>query len=448
MPRKKSTSVPAKRGQPDPMRIIAEATAAEIGADFLSALVRCMHDAMDVSVALITRGVGDPPVRAQASFSWRKAGTRFPDAYDLEGTPCKLVYQGQQILVPEALWRQFPREAGKEGYCGVPLKSSSGRVVGHFSVFSDLPIADPERAQSIMRIFGMRVEAELRRIENERDREALVSRLSHALERLAHQHQLTRDANAFKTDALGMVAHDLRSPLAAIVSRADFIEQLLQKEAADGKSATAAMLREKLQSSCASITRSADRMEQMIAGLLTQARTEARSISLRCAEVDLADPVRAAIGLNHAAAEAKQLRVTEKLAHGTNSIADEDRLIEAIDNLLSNAVKYSAASGAILVETGSDADPGFAYVRVSDRGQGLSADDIAQAFQRFQRLSAIPTGGETSTGLGLAIVKAIAEAHGGSVEASSAGKGKGGTFTLRLPLAGPASTAPGIKRRR
>ena len=103
-------------------------------------------------------------------------------------------------------------------------------------------------------------------------------------------------------------------------------------------------------------------------------------------------------------------------------------------------MKYSAAGGAVLVETGRDADPSFAYVRVSDRGQGLNADDIAQAFQRFQRLSAIPTGSETSTGLGLAIVKAIAEAHGGSVEASSAGKGKGGTFTLRLPVAGPAST--------
>ena len=223
MSRRKSTPAPKQPTPRDAIQVIAEATAAEIGSDYLSALVRSMHEAMDVSVALITRGVGDPPVRARASFSWRKAGTRFPDEYDLEGTPCKLVYQGQQILVPEALWRQFPREAGQEGYCGVPLRSSSGRIVGHFSVFSDLPIADPERAQGIMRILGMRVEAELQRIDNEREREALVSRLSQALERLAHQHQLTREANAFKTDALGMVAHDLRSPLTRLKGRIEVI---------------------------------------------------------------------------------------------------------------------------------------------------------------------------------------------------------------------------------
>ena len=436
MPRSKTTSPSRKISRHDPIHVIAESTAAEIGTEFLRALVRCMHDAMDVSVALITRGIGEPPVRARASFSWRKAGSKFPDEYDLEGTPCSLVYKGQQLLVPEELWRQFPREIGKEGYCGVPLKNSSGSVVGHFSVFSDLPITSPDRAQGIMRIFGMRVEAELQRIESEREREVLIGRLSHAINRLNHQHQLTRQANAFKTDALGMVAHDLRSPLAAIVSRAELIGQLIEKAAGRGKDGSTATLREKLQISCDSIGRSADRMEQMIAGLLASARTEARAIPLRCAEVDLADPVRTAIGLNHAAAEAKKLRVTEKLGDMGRIVADEDRLIEAIDNLLSNAVKYSAAGGAILIETGVDG--GIAYVRVTDRGQGLSEDDIGQAFRRFQRLSAKPTAGESSTGLGLAIVKAIAEAHGGSVEASSGGKGAGSTFTLRLPFAGPA----------
>jgi signal transduction histidine kinase len=423
----------------DPIYRIAESTAAEIGTDFLSALVRCMHDAMDVSVALITRGIGEPPVRARAAFSWRKAGSEFPEEYDLEGTPCSLVYQGQRLLVPEELWRKFPRDAGKEGYCGVPLRNSSGRVAGHFSVFSDLPIASPERAEGIMRIFGLRVEAELQRIESEREREALVARLSHAIGRLDHQHRRTRRANEFKTEALSMVAHDLRSPLAAIINRAEFIGALIDKDAAGGdKDKSASTLREKLHASCAAISRSADRMEQMIADLLVSARNEASAISLRCTAVDLADPVRTAIGLNQAAANGKQLRISETLTHAGRIMADEDRLIEAIDNLLSNAVKYSSTGGAIVVETGSDADAGFAFVRISDRGQGMSEEDVAQAFQRFQRLSAKPTAGESSTGLGLAIVKAIAEAHGGSVEAASAGKGHGSAFTLRLSVVGPA----------
>lgn len=435
MSRKKSSPA-AKQGADDPIRVIAEATAADIGTSFLLALVRSMHQAMDVSAAMITRGVGDPPVRARASYSWKKSGAQVPDEYDLEGTPCRLVYQGQTIVVPEQLWQKFPREAGFESYCGVPLRNAGGGVVGHFAVLSDSPIADVARTESIMRIFGMRVEAELQRIESEREREALVARLSHAIGRLDHQHRRTRAANEFKTEALSMVAHDLRSPLAAIINRAEYIGALIDKDAAgrdDHKSAST--LREKLHTSCEAIGRSAGRMEQMIADLLTAARNEARSISLRCTAIDLADPVHAAIGLNQAAADKKQLRIVATLGHAGPIAADEDRLIEAIDNLLSNAVKYSTAGGAILVETGSDADAGFAYVRVSDRGQGMSQEDVKLAFQRFQRLSAKPTAGETSTGLGLAIVKAVAEAHGGSAEAASAGKGKGSTFTLRLPVA-------------
>ena len=81
----------------------------------------------------------------------------------------------------------------------------------------------------------------------------------------------------------------------------------------------------------------------------------------------------------------------------------------------------------------------LAEIGVADEGPGLDDQDLARAFQRYQTLSAKPTGGETSIGLGLAIVKAIADAHGGSVEAASAGKGKGSTFFLRLPLAAGAA---------
>jgi signal transduction histidine kinase len=120
-------------------------------------------------------------------------------------------------------------------------------------------------------------------------------------------------------------------------------------------------------------------------------------------------------------------------------IADADRVIEAVDNLISNAVKYSPADGEVQVEARIDRSAGVAQVSVTDRGQGMSQEDIARAFQRFQRLSAKPTAGESSTGLGLAIVKAIAEAHGGTVEAASAGKGQGSTFTLVLPVSGPGA---------
>ena len=128
--------------------MIAEATAGEVGTDFLATLVRSMHAAMDVSVAFITRGIGDPPNRARASYSWKKTGTSFPDEYDLEGTPCRLVYEGQQVLVPEQLWQRFPREVGLQSYFGVPLKDAGGRIIGHFAVISDAPIRDTGRVRA------------------------------------------------------------------------------------------------------------------------------------------------------------------------------------------------------------------------------------------------------------------------------------------------------------
>jgi signal transduction histidine kinase len=147
--------------------------------------------------------------------------------------------------------------------------------------------------------------------------------------------------------------------------------------------------------------------------------------------------VRAAIGLNQRAAEAKGIRIACVEGEPAMIIADADRVIEAVDNLISNAVKYSPTGSEVVVEASLDRCAALALISVADRGEGMSESDIAGAFQRFQQLSAKPTAGESSTGLGLAIVRAIAEAHGGSVEATSAGKGQGSTFRLRLPVSGP-----------
>jgi signal transduction histidine kinase len=84
-------------------------------------------------------------------------------------------------------------------------------------------------------------------------------------------------------------------------------------------------------------------------------------------------------------------------------------------------------------------------IAVADEGAGLTEEDISRLFGRFQRLSARPTGGESSTGLGLSIVKRIVELHGGRVGAHSAGPGRGTTFTIRLPIdaaAAPAAEPP------
>ena len=105
-------------------------------------------------------------------------------------------------------------------------------------------------------------------------------------------------------------------------------------------------------------------------------------------------------------------------------MCDADRMRDAIDNLVSNAIKYSPIGGAIDLMVGREGDnidgPGQ-----GSRAPGLSPEDISRLFGRFQRLSAKPTGGESSTGLGLSIVKRIVDLHGGRITVESAGPGHG-----------------------
>ena len=109
--------------------------------------------------------------------------------------------------------------------------------------------------------------------------------------------------------------------------------------------------------------------------------------------------------------------------------ADRERLREVIDNLVSNAIKYSPLDKPIWVTVEPVGDE--VHFSVRDLGPGLTETDKQKVFGKFQRLSAVPTGEESSTGLGLSIVKQIVELHGGRVWVESEA-GQGATFTVAL----------------
>lgn len=121
-------------------------------------------------------------------------------------------------------------------------------------------------------------------------------------------------------------------------------------------------------------------------------------------------------------------------AHGdTTAAADPHRVRQAIDNLVGNALGHSPAG--VEVRVGVEAREGWLVVSVVDRGEGIAPEDQARVFDAGVRLTAARPG----SGIGLAVVRAVAEAHGGRVELESA-PGVGSTFRLVLPSAsGPAS---------
>lgn len=413
---------------------IAISTAKSVGFEFLAALVKGMREAMDAEIAFITTGIGDPPFRARSFASWENDKERQPFEYDLDGTPCRIVYGGETLVVSEGLYRQFPKENGYEGYIGVPLRGGSGKVLGHFAVLSRNPIAHPDEAEAIVKLFSLRAEAELQRLEHEREREALITSLAETNRRLARRQTALRQSNETRAMLLGMLAHDLRSPLAVISGRSELVQSLIARSRGGQAS--------KARESCETIMDMAERIDRLITATLKEAQAGSQPTVGDVTPFPVSRAAEVAMGLNAAAATAKQISIDEKVPPGLMLRGDEDRIVEALDNLISNAIKYSHHGQRVEIEAGED--NGSLFITVRDEGLGLTKADQARAFRQFQRLSARPTAGESSTGLGLAIVRIIAEAHSGTATVNSAGKGRGTAFTLIFPkapfLAPPSGT--------
>ncbi|WP_398478062.1 DUF3369 domain-containing protein [Tardiphaga sp.] len=246
--------------------------------------------------------------------------------------------------------------------------------------------------------------------------------LMQANRRLSAQWLRLQRANGFKNEILGTVAHDLKNPLGVILGRTEMLTELIA--AGSAKEGVVAQIDH--------IRDATKRLTSMVDHLISDAMADAFDITIRREPVDLSALVTEVTEANRPSAVNKQQQLTvSSPGHSDLTMCDADRMREAIDNLVSNAIKYSPIGGKIDILVDGDAD--HVRISVSDEGAGLSPEDLDRLFGRFQRLSAKPTGGESSTGLGLSIVKRIVDMHGGEVTADSAGPGQGATFSILLP---------------
>ena len=404
---------------------VAESASREIGHAFLDGFVEALRERMDASMAFIALRQAPGSNRIGAIYVLEEGRPAESFTYDLDGTPCVEVFAGETVAIPCSLAERFPRDDGCDSYIGAPLTDSEGNVRGALVALSRKPIMQTEMSLALARIFGMRVETEWRREEADRARKALMEDLARRNDLLGRRYQAVRAANAFKSRLLGVIAHDLRNPLAAAMSQAELIELLAGKDAPD---------LEKIRSASEKAVSSADRMSALLDATLRRVSAEMSDFEIARAETDLVALARMAIEANADAAAAKSITVALEAPATLVIDADEDLLLDAIDNLVSNAVKYSHSGTAVTVTV--EAADDRARLAVADQGQGLTAEDLSRVFGLFETLSAKPTAGESSTGLGLANVKEIVEAHGGAVQAQSAGRGKGAVFSLELPLQG------------
>jgi signal transduction histidine kinase len=243
------------------------------------------------------------------------------------------------------------------------------------------------------------------------------AKMQEALTELANANERLVHLNNEKNEFLGMAAHDLKNPLTVILGCAEMI----------GMTEDPAKARQFLDH----IVKAAKRMHRMITDLLDVNAIETGKFISKTQPCDIRKLVERSVENNLPAAKQKGIEIRVGVSEGLWAKADSAATMQILDNLISNALKYSPPNTTTHVHTLPEAN--HILVSVRDEGPGISEADQKKLFQKFTRLSARPTGGESSTGLGLAIVKRLAEAMSGTVQCYSV-PGAGATFTLRLPI--------------
>lgn len=266
-----------------------------------------------------------------------------------------------------------------------------------------------------------------------REREALLASAEAARAR-------AEAASRSKDDFLAMLGHELRNPLAPILGAVDVmrrdpnapIERVLQV-----------------------VERQARHLTRLVDDMLDVSRIVHGKLELRQKPISVESCVTKAVEMAMAAVEAKshQLRVAP-VPSGAWVFGDEARIAQVLANLLVNAARYTPLGGRIGLDTKVEGDE--VVLEVRDSGIGMEGDLLDRIYEPFVQAPQDPDRAEGGLGLGLSLVQQLVRMHGGTVEASSEGAGKGSVFIVHLPrhepegdveASGPHLMTSGIGRR-
>ena len=267
-----------------------------------------------------------------------------------------------------------------------------------------------------------RLSGVLRTMERIRMRERNARWLAEDTQKLlADQNERLVEADRLKDEFVALISHDLRTPLTSIIG---YVELALDPSLNP-------TLDKERRGYLEIVARNSDRLVHLVDDLLFVARLQAGRLILERTELDLSEVVQQAIAEALPRAEHGELQLSFD-ANGPVLIeADRGRLSQLLDNLISNALKFTHPGGTVEVRLESSSDR--VVLDVNDTGIGLPPGDTERIFERFFRTKNAVAEQIPGTGLGLYIARAIAEAHGGSISASSRAEG-GTTFRILLPL--------------
>lgn len=371
--------------------------------EVLDALMAAIRDAFTVDTVtalLLDESANELVLRAAIGFDGAlTAGARFP----AHGGALGGILSGHgPLVVDDLLGAEFQsphlQARGVRSMLGTPLRTAD-RVIGVLDVGSFAPRHFTEAEASLLQLAA--------------DRVAIAA--EHA-----GLYESARRATRTRDKVLGIVAHDLRSPLSGIMLSASALRRSSgSKSAGPGHEQPVDL-----------ILGSARRMNRLIEDLLDVTRIESGRLGLSRTSVDIVPLLTEAIDLATPLASAKSIHLEARLPPDLPAVdADRHRILQVFANLLGNAIKFAPDASTVLVA----AEPEGATVRFSvmDSGPGIAEQDLPRVFDRFW--SGSSQNDRSSAGLGLSIARGIVERHGGHIDVLST-LGTGSTFRFTLPI--------------
>lgn len=236
-----------------------------------------------------------------------------------------------------------------------------------------------------------------------------------------------RARDALKTQFLSNVSHDLRTPLAAIITHAEILRDGMLGD-----------LNAKQRDSVSGIVNGGQQLIDMIDEILTYVRSASDQVTLTRTDFNITELVDQVRALNQALAAKKHLTIERLNGDDLPPIyADRDKVKHVLGNLIGNAIKFTSEGGRIWIRfsrRGRDREE--LVVEVGDTGRGIARDHYELVFREFAQVDASPSRPHHGTGLGLAIARNLVELHSGTIWVESE-LGKGSRFFFTLPLNPP-----------
>jgi signal transduction histidine kinase len=340
--------------------------------------------------------------------------------------------RGQAVVLPDI----YKDSHGRYIEARAPLQDRTGRFVGYLGVDYALDryidvLNEVRLTGLISLLLALLVSVVVARLLAEMRRQTFshLAQVQRAEAEMRAQRDLAAKANHAKSELLAIASHDLKNPLSAIAGMSGLLLEM-KKTQPDQDAVRDDIF------TLETIHASAGHMSEIVRGILVTEGIEQGGLPFNPVPTEIGALCEEVVKFNTPAAAKKLVALRTEFSGDLSENVDAKLLREAIDNYVSNAIKYAPKGRPTTVTlTAKSVDGGF-EISVRDEGPGLTSADRANLFGKFKKLSARPTGGETSTGLGLSIVKTIAELHRGQVGCDSE-PGKGARFWLRLPAVPP-----------